>query len=104
VYKTALEPAHPPSQWVQGALSLGVKRSGREADHSSPSSAEVEWVELYLHSPNIPSKRGAQLYHKDNFTFTFYRPEVMWKHVTYRKFVRMDRPKYWELSTYFSNS
>jgi hypothetical protein len=33
--------------------------SGREADHSSPSSAEVkEWVELYLHSPNT---RGAQL-------------------------------------------
>jgi hypothetical protein len=26
--------------------------SGREADHSSPSSAKVkEWVELYLHSP-----------------------------------------------------
>jgi hypothetical protein len=26
--------------------------SGRKADHSPPSSAEVkEWVELYLHSP-----------------------------------------------------
>jgi hypothetical protein len=26
--------------------------SGREADHSPPSSAEVEeWVELFLHSP-----------------------------------------------------
>jgi hypothetical protein len=24
-----------PIQWVQGALSLGVKRPGREADHSS---------------------------------------------------------------------
>jgi hypothetical protein len=36
--------------------------SGREADHSPPSSAEVkEWVELYLHSPNTPSWRGAQL-------------------------------------------
>jgi hypothetical protein len=36
--------------------------SAREADHSSPSSAEVkEWVELYLHSPNTPSWRGAQL-------------------------------------------
>jgi hypothetical protein len=35
---------------------------GREADHSHPSSAEVEeWVELYLHSPNTPSWRGAQL-------------------------------------------
>jgi hypothetical protein len=36
--------------------------SGREADHSPPSSAEVkEWVELYLHSPNTPSWRGAEL-------------------------------------------
>jgi hypothetical protein len=36
--------------------------SGREADHSPPSNAEVkEWVELYLHSPNTPSWRGAQL-------------------------------------------
>jgi hypothetical protein len=42
----------PPIQWVPGALSLGVKRPGLEAHHSSPSSAEVkECVELYLHSP-----------------------------------------------------
>jgi hypothetical protein len=35
---------------------------GAEADHSPPSSAEVkEWVELRLHSPNIPSRRRAQL-------------------------------------------
>jgi hypothetical protein len=47
--------------------------SGREADHSRPSSAEVkEWVELSLHSPNTPSWRGAQGEHRDNFTFTFY--------------------------------
>jgi hypothetical protein len=46
--------------------------SGRESNHSPPSSAEVkEWVELYLHSPNTPSWRGAQLgEHRDNFTFT----------------------------------
>jgi len=36
--------------------------SGREADHLPPSSAEVkDWVELYLHSPNTLSWRGAQL-------------------------------------------
>jgi hypothetical protein len=36
--------------------------SGREADHSPPSSAEVkEWVELCLHSPNAPSWHGALL-------------------------------------------
>jgi hypothetical protein len=34
-------PTQPPVQRVPGALSPGVKRSGREADHS-PSSAEVK--------------------------------------------------------------
>jgi len=47
---------------VPGALSLGVKRLGREADHSPPSSAEVkELMELHLHSPNTPSWRCAHL-------------------------------------------
>jgi len=27
-------PTQPPIQWLSGALSLEVKRSGREADHS----------------------------------------------------------------------
>jgi hypothetical protein len=52
--RTALGPTQPPIQWVPGAISLGVKRPGREADHSPSSSAEVkneECVELYLHSP-----------------------------------------------------
>jgi hypothetical protein len=54
-------------------LSLGVKRPGREADHSPPSGAEVkDLVELYLHYPNIPPWRGAQSKHRDKFTFTFY--------------------------------
>jgi hypothetical protein len=58
--RMALGPTQPPIQWVPGALSLGVKRPGREADHSSPSSAEVkEYVELYIHSPNTPSWRGS---------------------------------------------
>jgi len=34
--------------------------SGREANHSPQSSAEVkECMELYLHYPNTPSRRGA---------------------------------------------
>jgi hypothetical protein len=41
VSKPALGPTQPPVQWVPGALSLSVKESGREADHSPPSSAEV---------------------------------------------------------------
>jgi hypothetical protein len=67
----ALGPTQPAIQWVPGVLSLGVKRPWREADHSSPPSAEVkEWVELYLHSPNTHSWLGAQLKHRHNLTFT----------------------------------
>jgi hypothetical protein len=46
---------------VPGAFSLGIKRPGREADHSPPSSAKSKCVELYLHSSNTPSWRGADL-------------------------------------------
>jgi hypothetical protein len=54
--RTALGLTQPPIQWIAGALSLGVKRPGREADHSPPSRAEVkECVELYLYSPNTLS-------------------------------------------------
>jgi hypothetical protein len=73
----ALGPTQPPIQWVPGALSLGVKRPGREAGHSPPSSAEVkECVELYIHSPNMPSWGGAQLKHGD-FTFVEKRSCTM---------------------------
>jgi hypothetical protein len=45
--RMALGPTQPPIQWLPGSLFLGVKRPGREADHSPPSSAEVkEWVKL----------------------------------------------------------
>jgi hypothetical protein len=41
---------------------LGGKAAGAWSWPLTPSSAEVkEWVELYLHSPNTPSWRGAQL-------------------------------------------
>jgi hypothetical protein len=40
--RMALGPTQPPIQWVPGALSLEVKRQGREADHSPPYSAEVK--------------------------------------------------------------
>jgi hypothetical protein len=43
VSRPALRPTQPPVQWVPGVLSPGAKaRPGRNADHSPPSSAEVE--------------------------------------------------------------
>jgi hypothetical protein len=40
--RTALRPTQPPIQWVPGAISLGVKWPGREADHTPPSSTKVK--------------------------------------------------------------
>jgi hypothetical protein len=40
--RTDLGPTQPPIQCVPGFLSLEVKRSGGEVDHSPPSSADVK--------------------------------------------------------------
>jgi hypothetical protein len=45
----------PPIQWVLGALSSGVKRPAREADHSPPASAESRKcgsIHPLLHKPS----------------------------------------------------
>jgi hypothetical protein len=39
------------TQWVPGALSPGVERPGREADHSLPTSAEVKKMWIYTSTP-----------------------------------------------------
>jgi hypothetical protein len=58
-------------QYIPGALSLGVKRPGREVDHSPPSNAVVKKMRGAIPPfPNTPSWRGAELKHGDNFTFT----------------------------------
>jgi hypothetical protein len=58
--RSALRPTQPLIQWVPGALSLGVKQPGREADHSLPSSVDVKNACSYTSTPNTPSWRGAQ--------------------------------------------
>jgi hypothetical protein len=40
--RLALVPTQHTAQWVPGAVSLGVKQQGHEADHSAPSSAEIK--------------------------------------------------------------
>jgi hypothetical protein len=49
--RPALEPKEPPMKLVQGSVSPGIKRLGREADHSSPSSAEVKNRCSYTSTP-----------------------------------------------------
>jgi hypothetical protein len=52
-FRPALRPTQSPIQWVSGALSLGVKQPGREADHSPPSSPAVKNVRSYTSTPPI---------------------------------------------------
>jgi len=51
--RTALGPTQPPVLWIPGALSLGVKQLGREADHSSLSSAKVKNAWNYTFTPSV---------------------------------------------------
>jgi hypothetical protein len=51
--RPALGSTQPPIKWVPGALSLGVKRQGREADHSPPTSAEVNKMWIYTSTPPL---------------------------------------------------
>jgi hypothetical protein len=73
--RTALEPTQPPIQWVSDALSLEVKRPGREADHTPSSSAEVKNVCSYISTPQYVFMAWCLVKHRNNFTFTSQRSE-----------------------------
>jgi hypothetical protein len=66
VYSTAsssfLGPTQPPIQRILRSLSLGIKRQEREADHSSPSGAEVEWGGMPVVATPLSSVITAQLF------------------------------------------
>jgi hypothetical protein len=74
VSRPDLGPTQPHIQWITGALSLGLKRLGSEADHSPPSRTEVKNAWSYT-----PSWCSAQLKHRVNFIFTFtFRERSRW--------------------------
>jgi hypothetical protein len=79
--RQALRSTQPPTQWVLGVLSLGIKWPVHEADHSPPSSAEVKNAWSYTSIPPIFMvwclitieyiSVGQYLdKHRDKFTFT----------------------------------
>jgi hypothetical protein len=49
--RPALGSTHPPIRWVPRALSPGIKRPGREADHLPPASDEVKEMWIYTSTP-----------------------------------------------------
>jgi hypothetical protein len=52
-FRPALDLTHPPIQWLPGSFYLGLKRPGRESDHSQPSNAEVKDAWRYTSTPPI---------------------------------------------------
>jgi hypothetical protein len=50
--RTPLGPTQPHIQWIPGAFYPEIKRQGREANHSPPSSAEINKVWCYI--PPLP--------------------------------------------------
>jgi hypothetical protein len=79
--RALLGQTQPPTQWVPPTISPGVKRPGREADHSPPYSVEVKnaWsctsTPQYVFMAWYLIKQGTRLHgvmlvkHRDNFTF-----------------------------------
>jgi hypothetical protein len=96
-----LGPTQSANKWVPAALSPGVKRQGRVADHSTPTNAEVKSMWIYNYPlPHTPAWRSAQFVkHRDNFTLNaFYnRPiingcslkwdGIMSAHLKYRAYI-----------------
>jgi hypothetical protein len=72
--RTALGPTQPPIQWVPGALSLGVKRRGRETDHLHL----VPRKRMRGAIPPIPQHVMAWCLVKQRDNFTFYPQSCGW--------------------------
>jgi hypothetical protein len=69
--------AHPASYPMDNRGSFpGVKRPGREADHSPPSSAEVKNAWSYNSAPQYAFMAWCLVKHRDNFTFYLKREEL----------------------------
>jgi hypothetical protein len=58
--------------WLAEALFSWVKRSGREADHSPPSTAEVKNAWSYTSIPQYIFMARCLVKHRDSFNFTFF--------------------------------
>jgi hypothetical protein len=67
--RPALGPIPLPIRWVPGALSLGGKQPGSEADHKPHLVPRSRMRRATIPVHNTPSWRGAQLKQRDNLTF-----------------------------------
>jgi hypothetical protein len=71
--RSALGPTQPPIQWVPVTLSPAVKRPGREAHHSCPSTAEVKKAWSYTFTPLCVLMAWCLVKHSDDFIVVIRR-------------------------------
>jgi hypothetical protein len=69
--RPALGPTQHPIQWVPGALSLGVRRPRREADHSPPSRPRSRMTGAIPPLPQYASMAWCSVIKKHRYKFTF---------------------------------
>jgi hypothetical protein len=68
--RPALGPTQSPIRWLPGALSPGVKRQEREADHLPPFCVEIKNDGIKCTLSHMSSWHSAELIkHRDTFTF-----------------------------------
>jgi hypothetical protein len=71
--RPTLGPTQPPIQWLPRVLSRGVKRPGREADHSPPSNAEVKNTWRYTYTSPYGFMVSCLIKHSDVTYYYYYR-------------------------------
>jgi hypothetical protein len=71
VVRRALGSTPPPVKWVPGDLFPGIKRPGREADHSPLTSAKVTKMWIYTSTTPYVFIALCSVNHRKNFTFYF---------------------------------
>jgi hypothetical protein len=78
--RPALGPTQPSIKSVPGALSLGLKRPGREGDHPSPFSAEVKYAWSYTSTPQYAFMAWRSVETQGHFYLyrIFSRPMLEW--------------------------
>jgi hypothetical protein len=68
--RSVLGPTQPPIQWVQGALTTGVKRPGYEADNSPPSTiSSPPYIMAWCLIKQSVCLHGVIVKHRVNFRY-----------------------------------
>jgi hypothetical protein len=87
--RPALGPTDPPIQWVPGLFTTAIKRTGREADRSPPSSGEVKNGWSYTSTPTHVFMEWCSFKHLYLCLYLYHRPKVCILMAMYMVFIRL---------------